>query len=157
MNITYRKATLADIPELARLRVEFLKEVQNPETYLVNETQLNEILQEFFQQHIENDEIVAWIALADGEVVSTSGLCFSTIMPGFTLLDGRVAYIMNIYTLPDWRKKGIGRQVFHHILEAAKERNYKRVILHATEDGRPIYEKFGFKATNDEMELRIAN
>lgn len=156
MNITYRKATVADVPDLARLRIEFLKEVQDPETYLVGEEGLNDILQNFFQQHIANDDIVAWIAIVNGEVVSTSGLCFSTIMPGFTLLDGRVAYIMNIYTLPNWRKKGIGKQVFHHILEAAKERNYKRVILHATEDGRPIYEKFGFRATNDEMELRLS-
>jgi GNAT superfamily N-acetyltransferase len=155
MNITYRKATLADVPALARLRVDFLKEVQDPETHLVSEEGLNKILQDFFQQHLATDEIVAWLAVIDGEVVSTSGLCFSRIMPGFTLLDGRVAYIMNIYTLPEWRKKGIGRQVFYYILEAAKERGYKRVLLHATEDGRPIYEKFGFKATSDEMELRI--
>lgn len=155
MNITYRKATLADVPDLARLRIVFLKEVQSPETHLVSEEGLNEILQDFFQQYLANDEIVVWIALVDDEIVSTSGLCFSKIIPGFTLLDGRVAYIMNIYTLPEWRKKGIGKQVFHHILEAAKERNYKRVILHATEEGRPIYEKFGFKATNDEMELRL--
>ncbi|MBA4851221.1 GNAT family N-acetyltransferase [Emticicia sp. BO119] len=155
MNITYRKATLADVPELARLRIDFLKEVQSPETHLVSEDGLNEILKDFFQQQLATGQIVAWLALADGAVVSTSGLCFSTIMPGFTLLDGRVAYIMNIYTLPGWRKKGIGKQVFYHILEAAKERNYKRILLHATEDGRPIYEKFGFKATNDEMELRL--
>jgi GNAT superfamily N-acetyltransferase len=155
MNITYRKATLADVPELARLRIDFLKEVQSPETHLVSAAELNKILQDFFYQYLATDEIVAWLAVVDGEVVSTSGLCFSRIIPGFTLLDGRVAYIMNIYTLPDWRKKGIGRQVFYHILEAAKERGYKRVLLHATEDGRPVYEKFGFKATNDEMELRL--
>lgn len=156
MNIIYRKATLADIPDLARLRIVFLNEVQSPETHLVSEEGLNEILQDFFRQYLANDEIVVWIALVDDEIVSTSGLCFSKIIPGFTLLDGRVAYIMNIYTLPEWRKKGIGKQVFHHILEAAKERNYKRVILHATEDGRPVYEKFGFLATNDEMELRLS-
>ena len=155
MNISYREATLADIKDLAKLRIDFLKEVQNPETRLISEAGLNEILQDYFQQHLASGDFVAWIALADGEIVSTSGLCFSKIIPGFTLLDGRVAYIMNIYTLPEWRKKGIGKQVFHHILEAARERNYKRVLLHATEDGRPIYEKFGFKATSDEMELKL--
>ncbi len=156
MNITYRKATLADIPDLARLRIVFLKEVQSLETHLISEESLNDILRDFFRQNLANDEIVVWVAEVDNEIVSTSGLCFSKIIPGFTLLDGRVAYIMNIYTLPEWRKKGIGRQIFHYILEAAKERNYKRVLLHATEDGRPIYEKFGFKATNDEMELRLS-
>lgn len=156
MNINYREATLADIKDLARLRIDFLKEVQSPETRLVSEEGLNEILLDYFQQYIESGDFVAWLALADGEIISTSGLCFSQIIPGFTLLDGRVAYIMNIYTLPEWRKKGIGKQVFHHILEAAKERGYKRVLLHATEEGRPIYEKFGFRATNDEMELSLS-
>ena len=155
MNITYREATLADVQALAKLRIDFLKEVQSPETHLIGEEGLNEILQDYFRQYIANGEFVAWIAIAEDEIVSTSGLCFSKIIPGFSLLDGRVAYIMNIYTLPDWRKKGIGKQVFHHIVEAAKERNYKRVLLHATEDGRPIYEKFGFKATDDEMMLKI--
>jgi GNAT superfamily N-acetyltransferase len=156
MNITYREATLADVPELARLRIEFLKEVQNPETHLISPEGLNEILIDYFQSHLANGEVVVWVAEVDDAIVSTSGLCFSKIIPGFSLLDGRVAYIMNIYTLPDWRKKGIGKQVFHHILEAAKARNYKRVLLHATEDGRPVYEKFGFKATHDEMELRLS-
>lgn len=156
MNIVYREATLADIKDLARLRIDFLKEVQRPKTRLVREEGLHEILLDYFQKYIESGDFVAWVALADGEIISTSGLCFSQIIPGFTLLDGRVAYIMNIYTLPEWRKKGVGKQVFHHILEAAKERGYKRVLLHATEDGRPIYEKFGFRATNDEMELRLS-
>jgi GNAT superfamily N-acetyltransferase len=156
MNITYREATLADVPELARLRIEFLKEVQNPETHLISPEGLDEILQDYFRTHLVSGEVVIWVAEVNGEIVSTSGLCFSKIIPGFSLLDGRVAYIMNIYTIPEWRKKGIGKQVFHYILEAAKKRNYKRVLLHATEDGRPIYEKFGFKATNDEMELRLS-
>lgn len=155
MNIVYRVATLADIPDLARLRIDFLKEVQSPETHLVEDEGLNEILFDYFGQHIASGDFVAWLGIADGKVVATSGLCFSKIIPGFTLLDGRVAYIMNIYTLPLWRKKGIGKQVFYHILEEAKQRNYKRVLLHATEDGRPIYEKFGFKATHDEMELKL--
>ena len=155
MNIVYREATLADVAALARLRIDFLKEVQSPETHLIGEEGLDKILQDYFAEYLSNGDFVAYLALVDNEIVSTSGLCFSKIIPGFTLLDGRVAYIMNIYTLPQWRKKGIGKQVFHHILEAAKTRNYKRVLLHATEDGRPVYEKFGFRATSDEMELRI--
>lgn len=155
MNIVYREATLADVAALARLRIDFLKEVQSPETHLIDEEGLDKILQDYFAEYLSNGDFVAYLALVDNEIVSTSGLCFSKIIPGFTLLDGRVAYIMNIYTLPQWRKKGIGKQVFHHILEAAKTRNYKRVLLHATEDGRPVYEKFGFRATSDEMELRI--
>jgi len=156
MNVTYRRATLADIDELARLRIAFLKEVQSPESRLVDDYELTGILKTYFQNSLETEEFVAWLAIVDGEVVATSGLCFFKITPGFTLLDGKIAYILNIYTLHEWRKKGIGKAIFDHILQEAKNRGYKRMILHASEDGRPIYEKFGFIQTNDEMVLSIA-
>ena len=156
MNVTYRRATLADIDELARLRIAFLKEVQSPESRLVDDYELTGILKTYFQNSLETEEFVAWLAIVDGEVVATSGLCFFKITPGFTLLDGKIAYILNIYTLHEWRKKGIGKAIFDHILQEAKNRGYKRMILHASEDGRPVYEKFGFIQTNDEMVLSIA-
>ena len=155
MNITYRKATLTDVKELARLRVEFLKEVQSNEAHQIDANELCSVLEDYFQTHLENHSIVVWLAEAAGEIVSTSGLCFFKIFPGFSLPDGKIAYILNIYTLPRWRKKGMGKQVFDLIVEEAKSRGIKRIQLHASEDGRPIYEKYGFKATNDEMELRL--
>jgi GNAT superfamily N-acetyltransferase len=104
---------------------------------------------------MQNDEFVAWLAVNNNEIVATSGLCFFQITPGFTLIDGKIAYILNIYTLPKWRGKGIGKQIFNCILQEAISRGYKRISLHASDDGRPVYEKFGFRSTSDEMELRL--
>lgn len=156
MPITYRKATINDLDELVRLRIEFLKEVQKIETRQYSEEELSTSLREYLSKSIVNDEFVAWLAIFDGEVIATSGLCFFQITPGFTLIDGKIAYILNIYTLPHWRGKGVGKQVFDHILQEAIRRGYKRISLHASDDGRPIYEKFGFRGTDDEMEFRIS-
>ncbi|WP_259014159.1 GNAT family N-acetyltransferase [Emticicia fluvialis] len=155
MTISYRKATLADVKELARLRVQFLKEVQSNETHQTDEEGLRQTLEDYFHLHLGSGEIVVWLAEADGKIVCTSGLCFFRIFPGFSLPDGRVAYILNVYTLPLWRKKGLGKEIFSRIVEEAKNLGYKRIQLHASEEGRPIYEKYGFKATSDEMELRL--
>lgn len=156
MPITYRKATLNDLDELVRLRIAFLKEVQAIETRQFSEEELNTSLREYLSKSIKNDEFVAWLAISEGEIIATSGLCFFQITPGFTLIDGKIAYILNIYTLPNWRGKGVGKQVFDHILQEAIGRGYKRISLHASNDGRPVYEKFGFRGTHDEMELRIS-
>lgn len=153
--ILFRKATLADIDELVRLRIAFLKEVQKPEKRLVDEKALAIILQAYFKTSIEKNEFVAWLAIYQEEVIATSGLCFFQIPPGFTLLDGKVAHIINIYTLPQWRGKGVGSQVFEYILQEAIKLGYQRISLHTTEDGRSVYEKFGFRLTGDEMELRL--
>jgi GNAT superfamily N-acetyltransferase len=155
MSITYRKATLTDLDELVRLRIEFLKEAQKAETRQYSEEELRTSLRAYLSESMQNDEFVAWLAIADSKIIATSGLCFFRITPGFTLIDGKIAYILNIYTLPQWRGKGIGKQVFDHILQEAIGRGYKRISLHASDDGRPVYEKFGFRATNDEMELRL--
>lgn len=153
--ITYRKATLADLEELVRLRIEFLKEVQNVETRQYSEEALRISLREYLSKSMQNDEFVAWLAIAENEIIATSGLVFFQITPGFTLIDGKIAYILNIYTLPQWRGKGVGKQIFDCILQEAVNRGYKRVSLHASDDGRPVYEKFGFRLTGDEMELSI--
>lgn len=155
MNITYRKATLNDLDELVRLRIDFLKEVQPKNTWKYSEEELHTSLRAYLRNSIQNDEFVAWLAMANNEIVATSGLCFFQITPGFTLIDGKIAYILNIYTIPAWRGKSIGKQTFDHILQEAIARGYKRISLHATDEGRPIYEKFGFKLTGDELELRL--
>ncbi len=154
-NIIFRKATPADIEDLVRLRIAFLKEVQKPETRQIDDTTLAESLRNYFTDSVANDTFVAWLAIHEGEIVATSGLCFFQIAPGFTLQNGKIAYILNIFTLPKWRGIGLGKQIFECILQEAKDRGYKRISLHASDDGRPIYEKFGFRLTSDEMELRL--
>lgn len=153
--IIFRKATSADVEDLVRLRMAFLKEVQKPETRQLDDVTLEQILRLYFQKNVENEKFVAWLALHGDEIVATSGLCFFQIAPGFTLQDGKIAYILNIYTLPEWRRKGLGKQIFDHILQEAKSRGYKRISLHASDEGRPVYEKFGFRLTGDEMELQL--
>ena len=78
MLITYRKATINDLDELVRLRIEFLKEVQKVETRQYNEEELSTSLREYLSTSINNDAFVAWLAMAEGEVIATSGLCFFT-------------------------------------------------------------------------------
>lgn len=155
MAINYRKATIDNLDELVRLRIEFLKEVQPIESRQFSEEELATSLRGYLSKSLQNDEFVAWVAVFDGKIIATSGLCFFQITPGFTLIDGKIAYILNIYTLPKWRGKGVGKQIFDHILQEAIGRGYKRISLHASDDGRPIYEKFGFRLTGDEMELHL--
>jgi GNAT superfamily N-acetyltransferase len=64
------------------------------------------------------------------------------------------AVILNVYTEPEFRKRGIARQVMVTILEWLKQRGFRAVNLHASAEGRPLYEKLGFEATN-EMRLKF--
>ena len=61
---------------------------------------------------------------------------------------------MNMYTAPDYRRKGIAFKTLDLLIQDAKERGVTAISLEATDMGRPLYEKYGFVKMNDEMELR---
>jgi GNAT superfamily N-acetyltransferase len=64
------------------------------------------------------------------------------------------AVILNMYTEPEFRKRGIARQIMLAILAWLKEQGLRSVNLHASSEGRPLYEKLGFENTN-EMRLKF--
>ena len=64
------------------------------------------------------------------------------------------AVILNVYTEPEFRKRGVARLVMETVLEWIRQQGLRGVNLHASAEGRQLYEKLGFEATN-EMRLRF--
>lgn len=60
---------------------------------------------------------------------------------------------MNMYTSPDYRRKGIAYHTLELLIKEAKKRNVSYISLEATDMGRPLYERYGFVKMNDEMIL----
>jgi GNAT superfamily N-acetyltransferase len=152
--IKYRRANVEDLCELVRLRIEFMKEAMKAQDDKLDST-IKEALSEYFINTIKADSFIAWLALDDMRIVGTSGLCFYKLPPSYKNISGNVAYIMNMYTEPNYRGKGIASTLFEKTIMEAKRLGYKKICLHATEMGRPLYEKFGFKNSNDEMVLKL--
>jgi GNAT superfamily N-acetyltransferase len=96
-----------------------------------------------------------WLALdASGRVAGGGGvlLCPWPANPKDPCTERAV--ILNVYTEPEFRKRGIARQVMLTILAWIKEHGLRGVNLHSSSEGRALYEKLGFEATN-EMRLRF--
>lgn len=77
-------------------------------------------------------------------------------MPTYHNPSGNKAYIMNMYTHPDYRRKGIAYRTLELLVEDIKSREITSISLEATDMGRPLYEKFGFTKMKDEMELVLS-
>jgi GNAT superfamily N-acetyltransferase len=148
--ITYRKAVISDAEKLAEIRSIFLKEandVPSEEARIIIE-QAN---LEYLRQALYDNTFISWVALDNKEIIATSGLSFSVIPPLYRIPDGKVAFIMNMYTFPLYRNLGIGTELFKKIVEEAKQLGYKKITLFATDMGRPIYEKYGFEDVYGDM------
>jgi GNAT superfamily N-acetyltransferase len=62
-------------------------------------------------------------------------------------------YLLNVYTTPEWRARGVAAALVSASIIRARELGLGRIRLHATEAGQRVYEKVGFRPRVDEMEL----
>ncbi|MFX1388500.1 MAG: GNAT family N-acetyltransferase [Promethearchaeota archaeon] len=147
-----RKATLDDVEKLIDFRIKFLKEIQNlpsdKEMVIFKNT-----LREFFLEKMKTGDFMSWLAEINNQIIATSGLSFMQKPPHFINITGKFAYIMNMYTKPEWRKKGIGSKLLEKLIEEIKKKSINSVILHSTEAGRALYEKYGFKESDGDKEM----
>jgi GNAT superfamily N-acetyltransferase len=96
-----------------------------------------------------------WLACTgDGRVVAGGGLIIHEWMTHPSNADPRRAYIANVYTSSDYRRNGIARRIMQAIVDWCRAEGFKRVALHASPFGRPLYESLGFEPTN-EMRLHL--
>jgi predicted acetyltransferase len=147
-----RKAVHNDIDDLIDFRIKFLSEIQ--EIPSINDMEIfRKSLRKFFLDKMKSKEFIAWLAEMENKIIATSGLSFLQKPPHFINMTGKFAYIMNMYTEPEWRRKGIGGQLLKKSFEEIKKRGIQSVVLHATPYGKPLYEKYGFRENDGDKEM----
>jgi GNAT superfamily N-acetyltransferase len=151
---TIRRATLDDVAVLARMRVALFRDMG--ELHAGEESgPLMQAMRDYLTAELPAGRFLAWLALDDAEPIGCGGLVFVQKPPSPGNLTGREAYLMNMYTVPEWRGRGIATQLMATILDCVRESGVTSVRLHATEQGRAIYERAGFRAVGNEMVLII--
>ena len=70
------------------------------------------------------------------------------------IVSGRQAVVVNVYTEPEWRRRGLAALLIKRAIEWTREQGIESVVLHASDDGRTVYERLGFIATNEMRLLR---
>jgi GNAT superfamily N-acetyltransferase len=154
--IVYRRATIKDISILVEYRVRFLNELfnhpENDETAVVRKSLL-----EYLTKAIPSNDFIAWVAEYNGKIIATSGMVVwqkPALYGGVE--SGKLGYLLNFYTLPEARRKGIATQLLNKLIEEAKSLGLRYLHLHASKDGLNIYKKAGFiEPDQPELELRI--
>jgi GNAT superfamily N-acetyltransferase len=151
--ITYRKATADDLEALARLRYTMQTERQ-PEHHaeLARWDTYLEAYRDAFADQLTHGGFDAWLAEDGSVVVSCVILLWWRTPPIFDQLVRRRGMVSSVYTLPEYRRKGIARALMRMLIAQAKELQIRRLVLWASEMGRPMYEGLGFEPSHG-MEL----
>lgn len=150
---SYKRATIADIGELVRTRIIELRAANR----LPEETDMSQVEREsyaYYRHALEEGSHIAYLVYDNDKFIGAGGVSFYQVMPTYHNPSGRKAYIMNMYTDPAYRRKGIAMQTLDLLVNTVRDMGMVHISLEATDMGRPLYEKYGFVKMDDEMELR---
>jgi len=99
---------------------------------------------------------IGWLATPADKpetIVGGAGVQLQPILPRpvdtSTIGEGRQAIIVNVFTEPQWRRHGIASLLVKEIVNWSKDQRIDRLLLHASDEGRSLYEKLGFVASNE--------
>lgn len=148
----YKKATIADIDELVRTRIIVLLAANK----LSDDVDMSLVEREscaYYKRALETDEHIAYLVYNNGVFVGSGGVSFYQVMSTYHNPTGKKAYIMNMYTAPEYRRQGIAIHTLDLLVKDAREQGVSQIALEATDMGRSLYEKYGFVKMEDEMEL----
>ena len=148
----YKKATIEDIDELVSTRMIVLRAANK----LSDDVDMSTVEREsyaYYKRALETGEHIAYLVYDNGTFIGAGGVSFYQVMPTYHNPTGKKAYIMNMYTAPEYRRQGIAIYTLGLLVKDARQLGVLQIALEATDMGRPLYEKYGFVKMEDEMEL----
>ena len=146
-----RLAEAKDIEQLIKMRWDFTIEDDESKKSASYECFEKECYS-FLENAINSGRWFIWVAEENEKIVSHIyiELIQKVPRPGRTTYP--FAFMTNVYTVPEYRGKGIGSKVLHSVNKWVKENNYEFVIVWPSEDAIPYYEKNGYVHCKEPME-----
>jgi GNAT superfamily N-acetyltransferase len=152
-NLDIRVATTSDIPEILRQRRAMYEDMEYRNADAL--TAMVSLSADFLTRALSDGSFRAWLASTGDRVVAGGAIIISPWPAHPYDLECRRATILNVYTYPDHRRQGIARRLMQTMIDWCKHQGFARVNLHASADGRHLYEALGFEPSNEmRLELR---
>lgn len=154
-DFTIRQATIGDLKALARHRCEMFKDMGKlrEESYQA----LADASIEYYKRAMSEGEYVAWVVAPQAQpdlIVAGGGMQLRHILPrpdreGHLQKPGPQGLVVNVYTEKEWRRNGLAQLIMLTIVDWSRDNGLASLVLHASEMGRPLYQKLGFVESNE--------
>lgn len=143
-NITYRKADQSDIQTLVDNRIQFALELSGEQKQESIDA-LRRQMSTYFTKATKENSCISIIAVCEGETAGIGSVHFREQPGNFRNPSGKWGYIMNMYTVPAHRRKGVCKGILAELIKEATQSGITAFELHATRDGELVYPKYGFE------------
>lgn len=141
--INVREIGIDEVELLTTYRMAYLTEMQGErsEEYQIR---LKNDLNQYFMEAIAENRCFAFLAQQGDDILSFGAMILKKIPGDFNQSMYLEGDILNMYTVPFARRKGISALILQELLNEARNRGISKVSLHTSKDGEKLYRKFGF-------------
>lgn len=150
-HMEFRRATREDVERFLDVRMEFVTEIRT----IPDADDFRAATLAYLQSHIEQDDFAIYLALENREIVSCCMASVYRTPPLPSCRSGVAAKLLNVYTKPEFRRRGLAEQLVRMLLRELEACGVEKVQLDYTEAGLPLYRKLGFTELTHQMERRL--
>lgn len=147
-----RNAVLADLELILHHRREMFREMGGD--YARQLSSFEDASRSYLSSALADGSYYGLIGETDGKAVAGGGIVIAAWPGSASNLNPHRAWILNVYVEPEFRRRGYAGAIIESLIEWCRQNGFQSVALHASEYGRSLYEKLGFKNTN-EMRLKL--
>lgn len=150
MEISYKRLTENELDRFIMMRINQLWEEGARENI-----DLAPELKDYYMRHMADGTFVSWLAFDGNKIIATSGMSFVEKPPYFGCPSGRIGLLSSMYTDPDYRRKGIARELLARVIKDAREYGCGTVQITASDMGVKLYSDFGFVHNENFMQYKL--
>lgn len=152
------EASIEDIPVLVQHYRRMFEEIWQSWNWKLNNQKLNEMDEAYrakLHSEMKNESCKAWVIRKNGNIVASGAISTASMVPLPDDSSYKVGYLHSIFTENKYRKQGFAEMLVNKALEYCKSKNITRVSLNTSEAGRSIYEKIGFRLSDNTMRINL--
>lgn len=140
----FRIARCEDVEEISRLRVLQQKDDWKEEYPKEKDKEFYEITRNYLKEHL-NKDIFFFLEIENNKIIANCGLQIINYMPQ-CVESGVKGYICDVFTVKEYRKKGIQTNLIKECITFARENNIIELKLSSDNpEAIRIYQRQGFE------------
>ena len=136
------RATTADFAELVELRLAYL-DADFGELPAAQKVQIASEVERYLPEHMGRD-LHIFLAREEGKIACCVWLLTVEKPPSPRFPHGRTGILFNVFTRPEFRRRGLAAKVMRAVVMAGRELSLDVIELNATDEGYPLYRSIGF-------------
>ena len=150
MAVEYRRLTDKELDTFIEMRINQLREEGAKDNI-----DLRPALKDYYNRHIREGTFVSWLAVDGDKIIGTSGMSFVEKPPYFGCPNGKIGLLSSMFTNPDYRRKGIAKELLRRVVEEARKFGCGTIQITASDMGVKLYTAYGFVRNGNFMQYKL--